>query len=182
MIHPRSDVLSKNIGEDTLIWQFCVVLSGAIIGRNCNLCAHVFVENNVVIGDNVTIKNGVQIWDGITIEDDVFIGPNATFTNELIPRSKNHNIENIKNTLIKKGATIGANATILPDITIGEYAFIGAGSVVTTDVPPNALYYGIPAKLKGYITNEGLILDMSMKDKFGVFHDLKLEGYNDKIS
>ena len=179
MIHPRSDVLSRNIGEDTLIWQFCVVLSGAIIGRNCNLCAHVFVENNVVIGDNVTIKNGVQIWDGITIEDDVFIGPNATFTNELIPRSKNHNPENIKNTLIKKGATIGASVTILPDITIGEYAFIGAGSVVTTDVPPHALYYGNPAKHKGYITSEGLILDMTMKDKFGVFHDLKPNGNND---
>ena len=175
MIHPKSDVLSRSIGKDTLIWQFCVVLPGAKIGSNCNLCAHVFIENNVIIGDNVTIKNGVQIWDGITIEDDVFIGPNATFTNELIPRSKNHNLYNIKNTLIKKGATIGANVTILPDITIGSYAFIGAGSVVTADVPSNALFYGNPAKQKGYITNEGLILDMTMKDKFGVFHDLNLE-------
>ena len=179
MIHLKSDVLTESIGEDTSIWQYCVVLPEAIIGKNCNICANVFIENNVVIGDNVTIKNGVQIWDGITIEDDVFIGPNATFTNELIPRSKNHNPENIKNTLIKKGATIGANTTILPDITIGEYAFIGAGSVVTTDVPPNTLYYGSPAKLKGYITNEGLILDMTMKDKFGVFHDLKPDVYND---
>lgn len=175
MIHQKSDVLSKSIGVDTSIWQYCVILPEAKIGKNCNICASVFIENMVVIGDNVTIKNGVQIWDGITIEDDVFIGPNATFTNELIPRSKNHNLENIKNTLIKKGATIGANVTILPDITIGSYAFIGAGSVVTTDVPPNALYYGNPAKQKGYITNEGLVLDMTMKDKFGVFHDLNLE-------
>lgn len=179
MIHPESDVLSENIGEDTLIWQYCVVLPGAMIGRNCNLCAHVFVENNVVIGNNVTIKNGVQLWDGITIEDDVFIGPNATFTNELVPRSKNHKLENIKTTVIKKGATIGANATILPEITIGEYAFIGAGSVVTSDVPSNALFYGNPAKQKGYITNEGVVLDMTMRDKFGVFHDLNHDKHND---
>jgi|SRR5690554_57690 acetyltransferase-like isoleucine patch superfamily enzyme len=175
MIHPKSDVLSKNIGEDTIIWQFCVVLNGAKIGSNCNLCAHVFIENNVVIGDNVTIKNGVQIWDGITIEDDVFIGPNTTFTNELIPRSKNYLSDNLKKTLIKKGATIGANATILPGITIGEFAFIGAGSVVTTDVPSHALFYGNPAKQKGYITKKGLILDMEKKDKLGELHDLKLD-------
>lgn len=175
MIHLKSDVLTESIGEDTSIWQYCVVLPEAIIGKNCNICANVFIENKVVIGDNVTIKNGVQIWDGVTIENDVFIGPNTTFTNELIPRSKNHIIENIKNTLIKKGATIGANSTILPEITIGEYAFIGAGSVVTIDVPPNALFYGNPAKHKGYITNDGVILDMEMKDKFGVFHDLKLD-------
>ena len=175
MIHLKSDVLTESIGEDTSIWQYCVVLPEAIIGKNCNICANVFIENKVVIGDNVTIKNGVQIWDGVTIENDVFIGPNTTFTNELIPRSKNHIIENLKNTLIKKGATIGANSTILPEITIGEYAFIGAGSVVTTDVPPNTLFYGNPAKQKGYITNEGVILDMEMKDKLGVFHDLKLD-------
>ena len=175
MIHLKSDVLTESIGEDTSIWQYCVVLPEAIIGKNCNICANVFIENKVVIGDNVTIKNGVQIWDGVTIENDVFIGPNTTFTNELIPRSKNHNIENLKNTLIKKGATIGANSTILPEITIGEYAFIGAGSVVTIDVPPNTLFYGNPAKQKGYITNDGVILDMEMKDKFGVFHDLKLD-------
>ena len=175
MIHPKSDVLSKNIGEDTIIWQFCVVLNGAKIGSNCNLCAHVFIENNVVIGDNVTIKNGVQIWDGITIEDDVFIGPNTTFTNELIPRSKNYLTANLKKTLVKRGATIGANATILPGITIGEFAFIGAGSVVTTDVPSHALFYGNPAKQKGYITKKGLILDMEKKDKLGELHDLKLD-------
>ena len=179
MIHLKSDVLSNSIGDNTSIWQYCVILPEAKIGKNCNICASVFIENIVDIGNNVTIKNGVQIWDGITIEDDVFIGPNTTFTNELIPRSKNHVPDNIKKTLIKKGATIGANATILPEITIGEFSFIGAGSVVTSDVPPNALFYGNPAKLKGYITKEGLILDMEMKDKFGEFHDLKLDINND---
>src|SRR5690554_5735334 len=173
MIHPKSDVLSKNIGEDTIIWQFCVVLNGAKIGSNCNLCAHVFIENNVVIGDNVTIKNGVQIWDGITIEDDVFIGPNTTFTNELVPRSKVYSLENLKKTIIKKGATIGANSTILPGIVIGEYAFIGAGSVVTKDVEPFSLLYGNPATQRGFITAEGIILDMEKKDANGIEHKLK---------
>lgn len=175
MIHPNSEVLSVNISDDTSIWQYCVILPGAKIGCNCNLCSHVFIENDVVIGDNVTIKNGVQIWDGITIENDVFIGPNTTFTNELIPRSKRYNTVNLKKTLVKRGATIGANSTILPGITIGEYAFIGAGSVVTTDIPNNNLYYGNPAKHRGYITNDGVILDMNMKDKKGNFHDLKLD-------
>ncbi len=175
MIHPNSEVLSVNISDDTSIWQYCVILPGVKIGRNCNLCSHVFIENDVVIGDNVTIKNGVQIWDGITIENDVFIGPNTTFTNELIPRSKRYNTANLKKTLVKRGATIGANSTILPGITIGEYAFIGAGSVVTTDIPNNNLYYGNPAKHRGYITNDGVILDMNMKDKKGNFHDLKLD-------
>ena len=175
MIHPKSNVLSSFIGENTSIWQFCVVLPEAKIGRNCNICAHVFIENNVVIGDNVTIKNGVQLWDGITIEDDVFIGPNATFTNELIPRSKSYRVENIKQTIVKSGVTLGANVTILPGIVIGDYAFIGAGSVVTSDVPPFALYYGNPARHRGYITKEGVVLDMEKKDKEGKLHSLKTE-------
>lgn len=172
MIHALSNVLSKKIGPNTEIWQFCVILPEAVIGDNCNICSHVFIENKVVIGNNVTIKNGVQIWDGITIEDNVFIGPNATFTNELIPRSKVHNSENLKCALIKKGATIGANATILPGITIGEYAFIGAGSVVTKDVNSNEILYGNPATKKGYITADGIILDMEKKDSDGVEHVL----------
>lgn len=144
-IHPMSDVQSKHIGEGTSVWQFVVVLSGARIGRNCNLCAQVFVENDVVVGDNVTVKCGVQLWDGVTLEDDVFVGPNATFTNDPAPRSKVYP-EKFGRTLVKKGASIGANATILPGITIGEKALVGAGAVVTRDVPPGAVVVGNPAR------------------------------------
>ncbi len=144
-IHPTADVHSKNIGENTQIWQFCVVLSGAQIGSNCNINCQVLIENDVIIGNNVTIKPGVQIWDGITIEDNVFIGPNVTFTNDLNPRSKVYP-ENFLKTLVKKGASIGANATILPGITIGENAMIGAGSVVLKDVPANTVWVGNPAR------------------------------------
>jgi UDP-2-acetamido-3-amino-2,3-dideoxy-glucuronate N-acetyltransferase len=144
-IHPTSDVQSVNIGENTIIWQFCVILSRAKIGNNCNINCQVFIENDVVIGNNVTIKPGVQIWDGITIEDEVFIGPNATFTNDLKPRSKQYP-EFFLKTIIKRGASIGANATILPGVTIGENAMIGAGSVVLNDIPANTIWVGNPAK------------------------------------
>lgn len=136
MIHKLSDVQSKNIGENTNIWQFCVVLPNAEIGDNCNICSNCFIENEVKIGNNVTIKNGVSIYDGITIEDDVFIGPNATFCNDKYPKSKNKNFK-MEGILIKKGASIGANATILPGVTIGENALVGAGSVVVKDVKDN---------------------------------------------
>ena len=145
MIHKLSDVQSKNIGKNTNVWQFCVVLAGAKIGDNCNICANVFIENDVVVGDNVTVKCGVQLWDGVTLEDNVFVGPNVTFTNDLYPRSKNHPKEYAK-TVIKKGASIGANSTIGCGHTIGENAMIGAGSVVTKDVPAGELWAGNPAK------------------------------------
>lgn len=138
-IHNLADVQSKNIGQDTKIWQFCVVLENAVIGKNCNICAHVLIENDVIVGDNVTVKSGVQLWDGIRIEDNVFIGPNVTFTNDLYPRSKKYP-EKFLQTIVKKGASIGANATILPGVTIGENAMIAAGSIVTKDVPANTLY------------------------------------------
>lgn len=144
-IHPLSDIQSTNIGTDTTVWQFCVILPGAKIGNNCNINCHVFIENDVIIGNNVTVKSGVQIWDGITIEDNVFIGPNATFTNDLKPRSKVYP-EAFLRTTIKKGASIGANATILPGIEIGEGAMIGAGSVVTKNIPPNTTWAGNPAR------------------------------------
>lgn len=145
-IHPLADVQSKNIGEGTRIWQFCVVFTEAQIGANCNICANVLIENDVVIGNNVTIKSGVQLWDGVRIEDNVFIGPNATFTNDLMPRSKVYP-EQFLQTVIKAGASIGANATILPGITIGENAMVGAGSVVTKDIPAGMVVIGNPAKI-----------------------------------
>lgn len=145
MIHPLSDCKSKNIGKDTNIWQYCVIFPEAKIGDNCNICANVLIENDVTVGNNVTVKSGVQLWDGVTVEDDVFIGPNVTFTNDLFPRSKNPGWK-MDRTLIKKGASIGANATILCGLTIGEKAMIGAGSVVTKDVPAGELWYGNPAE------------------------------------
>ena len=144
-IHATADVQSTAIGADTRIWQFTVVLSDARIGANVNICSHCFIENDVVIGNRVTIKCGVQIWDGLRIEDDVHIGPNVTFTNDLYPRSKHEFV--LLQTNVKKGATVGANATILPGITIGENAMVGAGSVVTKDVPPNVLVVGNPARI-----------------------------------
>jgi acetyltransferase-like isoleucine patch superfamily enzyme len=162
-IHKLADVQSINIGHDTYIWQFTVVLKNAVIGNNCNINCNCFIENVVSIGNNVTIKSGVQIWDGITIEDNVFVGPNATFTNDLLPRSKVYK-GLLEKTTIKNGASIGANATIITGITIGEYALIGAGSVVTKSIPPYTLWYGNPAKHKGFITEEANILDMNLYD------------------
>lgn len=144
MIHRLADC-QASVPESTNIWQFCVVLLGAQIGENCNICAHVLIENDVRVGDNVTIKSCVQLWDGVTIEDNVFVGPNVTFTNDLYPRSKQHPAEYAK-TLLKKGCSIGANSTIVCGVTIGENAMIGAGSVVTKDVPAGELWYGNPAR------------------------------------
>lgn len=145
-IHPSSDVQARDIGDGTRIWQFVVVLPGASIGRDCNICANCLIENRVVVGDRVTVKCGVQLWDGVTLEDDVFVGPNVTFTNDVMPRSRNTSATLLP-TLVKRGASIGANATILPGITIGEGAMIGAGAVVTKDVPPAATVVGNPARI-----------------------------------
>lgn len=170
-IHPLADVKSCHIGDNTNVWQFCVILHGAVIGRNCNICAHVLIENDVKIGDRVTIKSGVQIWDGVELEDDVFVGPNVTFTNDLFPRSKRYP-QFFAKTIIKKGASIGANSTIIAGHTIGEYALIGAGSIVTKNIPSNTVWYGNPVQQKGYVTNDGLVLDMDMKDKNGIKHQI----------
>jgi acetyltransferase-like isoleucine patch superfamily enzyme len=144
-IHVLSDVQSKTVGENTTIWQFCVVLPHAQIGDNCNICSQCFIENDVKIGNNVTIKSGVYLWDGIEIEDNVFIGPNVTFTNDKYPRSKQYPGSFLK-TKIQKGASIGAGSVVLGGVTIGENAMIGAGSLVTKDVPCRQLWMGNPAK------------------------------------
>ena len=162
--HPSALVETQNIGDNTRVWAFAHVLPGAQIGADCNICDHVFIENDVIIGDRVTIKCGVQLWDGLRIEDDVFIGPNATFTNDLFPRSKRYPEEFTK-TLIQKGASIGANATILAGNTVGQNAMVGAGSVVTRSVPPNAIVIGNPARITGYVsTTKAPLMALSSQD------------------
>ena len=164
MIHQFSDVQSSSIGKGTTIWQYCVVLMNAVIGENCNINSNVLIENDVIIGNNVTVKSGVQLWDGLRIADNVFIGPNVTFTNDLLPRSKKYPVE-FQKTIIKKGASIGANATIIAGNEIGEYSFIGAGSVVTKKIGDHELWLGNPARLFGYVTKEGEILDLNLTGK-----------------
>ena len=164
-VHPNGLCESRHIGKDTKIWAFAHVLPEARLGAECNICDNVFIENDVVIGDRVTIKCGVQVWDGIEIMDDVFIGPNATFTNDRFPRSKQYPDVFLR-TIVKTKATIGANATILPGLTIGENAMIGAGAVVTRSVPPFAIVVGNPAKIIGYAnaletTNERVKVSVS---------------------
>jgi acetyltransferase-like isoleucine patch superfamily enzyme len=150
-VHKKAICESKNVGSGTRIWAFSHVLKNARVGKDCNICENVFIENLVVIGDRVTVKNGVQLWDGLTLEDDVFIGPNVTFTNDKYPRSKKYPDEYLQ-TVVQKGASIGANSTILPGITIGQCAMIGAGSVVTKDVPDFTLVVGNPARIKRVIS------------------------------
>lgn len=170
-IHPTADVQTDRIGAGTVVWQNTVILQGAVIGDHCNVNCNVFIEGRVTIGDRVTIKAGVQIWDGISLEDDVFVGPNATFTNDPFPRSKQYPVE-LPSTRIKKGASIGGNATLLPGISVGEYALVGAGSVVTRDVPPFTVWYGNPARMHGYVTREGVAVGPDMKDDRGSLYSL----------
>jgi acetyltransferase-like isoleucine patch superfamily enzyme len=145
-IHPLADVQSSAIGEGTRVWQFVVILPGAVIGRDCNICAHVLIEGGVRVGDRVTVKSGVQLWEGVELQDDVFVGPNATFANDLHPRSRQHP-ESFAVTRVLRGASIGANATLLPGVTVGERAMVGAGAVVTKDVPAGATVVGNPARI-----------------------------------
>lgn len=150
-VHERGICESPNVGEGTRIWAFAHILPGAVIGMNCNICDHVFIENDVVVGNDVTVKGGVQLWDGVRLGNRVFVGPNATFTNDRFPRSKQYP-ESFRGPIVEDGASIGANATLLPGVTVGRNAMVGAGSVVTKDVPPNAVVVGNPAIIVGYQT------------------------------
>ncbi|MBV2180182.1 MAG: WxcM-like domain-containing protein [Castellaniella sp.] len=152
-VHALGLCESPSVGAGTRIWAFAHVLPNARIGVDCNICDHVFIENDVVVGDRVTIKCGVQLWDGISVEDDVFVGPNVTFTNDRFPRSKQYP-ETFLRTKVEWGASIGANATILPGLTIGQSAMVGAGAVVTRSVPPHAIVTGNPARIVGYVTTQ----------------------------
>jgi UDP-2-acetamido-3-amino-2,3-dideoxy-glucuronate N-acetyltransferase len=149
-IHDSADVSCEDIGQGTRIWQFCVILAGAKIGAECNICSHVLIEGDVTVGDRVTIKSGVQLWDGLRVGNDVFIGPNATFTNDLFPRSKQYP-ERYLETIIEDGASIGAGAVILPGLTIGTEALVAAGAVVTRSVAAKSLVRGNPARHVRYI-------------------------------
>jgi acetyltransferase-like isoleucine patch superfamily enzyme len=149
-VHPQALCESTQIGERTRVWAFAHVLPGASVGADCNICDHVFIENDVVVGDRVTVKCGVQLWDGLRVSDDVFIGPNATFSNDKYPRSRQH-VRPIEQTHIGKGASIGAGAVVLPGLRIGARALVGAGAVVTADVPPRAIVSGNPARITGYV-------------------------------
>jgi len=148
--HDTAIVETPHVGEGTRVWAFVHILGGARIGRNCNICDQVFIEGDVIVGDDVTIKSGVQLWDGVRLEDGVFVGPNATFTNDPFPRSRKRP-ERFSETVVRRGASIGANATILPGRTIGQFAMVGAGAVVMHDVPPHAIVVGNPAHIRGYV-------------------------------
>ena len=163
-VHPKAICESVNIGPGTKIWAFAHILKNAKIGNDCNIGDYCFIENDVMIGNRVTIKNGISVWDGITIEDDVFLGPHCVLTNDLFPRSKVYHSENIR-TLFKRGASIGANATIICGISLGRYCMVGAGAVVTKNVPDFALVAGNPARFKYWISKIGEKLNFD-KDNF----------------
>lgn len=156
-IHPTALVASKQIGEGTRIWAFVNVLEGARIGRECNICDRCFLENDVVLGDRVTVKCGVSLYDGLALEDDVFVGPGVIFSNDPRPRSGRH-LEAYPATRVRRGASLGAGAILLPGITVGRFAMVGAGALVTRDVPDFALVYGSPARIHGHVCRCGKTL------------------------
>jgi len=170
-IHESADVQTKSIGSGTTIWQSVVVLSDAKIGCDVNICAHCFIENDVSIGDRTTIKSGVYVWNGVHLGNDVFVGPNVTFTNDKFPRSKKYP-DTFSKTIIEDGASIGGGAVLLPGVTVGSGAMVGAGAVVTKSVPPNAIVYGSPARITGYVQAE-----YSSEDDG---EDVTVEGYSVK--
>lgn len=149
-VHPKAMVDTDEIGEGTRVWAFSHVMKGARIGKNCNIGEHCYVEKGAEVGDDVVVKNGVSLWWGVKIESKVFVGPNAVFTNDRIPRAKLYRQE-YDSTVVREGASIGANATLLSGIEVGEHALVGAGSTVTANVPAYAIVYGVPAKIRRYV-------------------------------
>lgn len=177
-IHPNALCESSNIGAGTRIWAFAHVLPGARIGSDCNICDNVFIENDVVVGDRTTIKCGVQLWNGVSLGSDVFVGPNATFTNDRFPRSRQY-LDQVLRTTVENKASIGANATILPGITIGSGAMIGAGAVITRSVPPNAIVVGNPARIVGYVSDDrqaSIPTDATAPDQGGATRETSVTG------
>ncbi|MEA2509595.1 MAG: UDP-2-acetamido-3-amino-2,3-dideoxy-glucuronate N-acetyltransferase [Actinomycetota bacterium] len=167
-IHPQALCESNSIGAGTRVWAFSHVMQGAAVGERCNICDHAFIESGAVVGDGVTVKNNVLLWDGVTIEDDVFLGPNVVFTNDPNPRAAiKKQTGELAKTLVRRGATVGANSTVVCGIVIGEHSFIGAGSVVTSDVASFALSYGNPARRHGWICICGLRLDVTLRCSCG---------------
>jgi UDP-2-acetamido-3-amino-2,3-dideoxy-glucuronate N-acetyltransferase len=167
-IHPQALCESHSVGAGTRVWAFSHVMQGAVVGERCNICDHAFIESGAVVGDGVTVKNNVLLWDGVTIEDDVFLGPNVVFTNDPNPRAAiKKRTGELAKTLVRRGATVGANSTVLCDIVIGEHSFIGAGSVVTSDIAPFALSYGNPARRHGWMCICGLRLDATLRCSCG---------------
>lgn len=157
-LHEKALCETDDVGPRTRIWAFAHLTRGAKVGADCNICDHAYIEGNAVIGDRVTIKNNVLVWEGVTVEDDVFLGPNVVFTNDLIPRANEqdrHKPFVPVPTLVKRGASIGANATIVCGTTIGDYAFVGAGAVVVDDVPAHGLILGNPGRRKGWVCKCG---------------------------
>lgn len=180
MIHSLAEVYTENVGENTKIWQYSIILEGAIIGEDCNINCHTLIESKAIIGDRVTIKPGVYLWDGIILEDDVMIGPNATFTNDKWPKSKNTDFK-LLSTLVKKGASIGANATILCGITIGAHALIGAGTMISKNIPDRALVIGNPGRIIGWMNEDGTKMKDLDNDVFLDKYERQWKVLNEKL-
>jgi acetyltransferase-like isoleucine patch superfamily enzyme len=177
MVHPRALCETSAVGPRTRIWAFAHVLDGASIGSDCNICDHAFIEGRVRVGDRVTVKNGVQVFDGVVVEDDVFLGPNCIFTNDLTPRAAvKKSAEGLSSTLVQRGATIGANATIVCGVTIGAHAFVGAGAVVTRSIPRHALVVGNPARQRGWMCRCGSRLNSELRCGCGAVYREERDG------